>query len=116
MKRRAPKPTRRTCRVCHVEQDLATDFPRGEGWVCKRCRVRMTNEAQKAKTAERRRRLAFTRQEPDRFEPTRRALEAHWALPYAKWTRQHHEQHSAWLRRLAGLDDVATVVVAGVAA
>ena len=47
-----------------------------------------------------------------RFEMTMQALESQWALPYARWTPAHHAQHSALLRRLAGIDDAQQEVAA----
>jgi len=41
------------------------------------------------------------------FDFTRVRLEQEWRLPYARWTRQHHETHNRLLYHLLGWGDAA---------
>ena len=38
---------------------------------------------------------------------TRTMLERHWGLPYASWTREHHQAHNIAMYRAVGWGDEA---------
>ena len=102
------------CRVCGKPKERGAYYPSSTSCIpCYQAQRAEYNRARNARRREERRARTlnqpFVRAVPDRFEPTRKALKTHWGLPFARWTRWHHEQHSTWLRRLAGLPDAPTV-------
>lgn len=116
----------RACSKCGERKCWPASFANGRGAECKTCFALRMQAWRKAIASDARRSAQFRTklrekqravraakralrgERPERavgpFDTTRIALERAWGA-YATWTRDQHAQHSAILRRMAGIED-----------